>query len=162
MLFRSPGDVLKLRAGGGHVEARVRARAAQPIIGSVELVVNGGVVAREDALEATEDLSLTARIEVEGSAWIAARSRSDHEIRSAYNTSMAAHTSPVYVEVLDRPLFATGDAAAIAEVIDGTVRWLETMAAIADPALRARMVDQIAASGAVLRDRITAMAQEKP
>ncbi len=157
-----PGDVLKLRAGGGHVEARVRARAAQPIIGSVELVVNGGVVAREDALEPTEDLSLTVRIEVEGSAWIAARSRSDHEIRSAYNTSMAAHTSPVYVEVLDRPLFATGDAAAIAEVIDGTVRWLETMAAIADPALRARMVDQIAASGAVLRDRITAMAQEKP
>ena len=157
-----PGDVLKLPAGGGHVEARVRARAAQPIIGSVELVVNGRVVAREDASEATEDLSMTARIEVDGSAWIAARSRSDHEIRSAYNTSMAAHTSPVYVEVLDRPLFATGDAAAIAEVIDGTVRWLETMAAIADPALRARMVDQIAASGVVLRDRITAMAQEKP
>ena len=32
-------------------------------------------------------------------SWIAARSRSDHEIQSAYLTSMAAHTSPVYVEV---------------------------------------------------------------
>jgi hypothetical protein len=112
------------------------------------------VVASEEAQPATDELVLDARIRVEAGAWIAARSRSDHEIQSAYNTSMAAHTSPVYVEVVDRPLFSTADAEAIVTLIDGTVRWLETMAAVADPALRARMVDRIAASGAVLRDRI--------
>ena len=37
-------------------------------------------------------------------AWIAARSVSDHEIHSAFATAMAAHTSPVYLEVTDRPI----------------------------------------------------------
>jgi hypothetical protein len=149
-----PGDVLALPASGGHLEVRVRARSAQPIIGCVELVMNGRVVAREDAPQATAELSLATTIKVEAGAWIAARSRSDHEIHSAYLTSMAAHTSPVYVEVVDRPLFAVDDARAIVAVIDGTVRWLETMATIGDPALRARMAGRIAASGTALRDRI--------
>ena len=43
-----PGDVLRLPAAGGRLEVRVRARASQPIIGVVELVMNGRVVARRD------------------------------------------------------------------------------------------------------------------
>ena len=58
------------------------------------------------------------------------------------------------VEVPDRPLFAAGDAEAILAVIDGTGRWLATIAAIDSPALRSRMVARIAASGATLRDRL--------
>lgn len=157
-----PGDVLSLPASGGRLEAHVRARAAQPIIGTVELVVNGRVVAREDAAQSTDDLSLTAVVDVTAGAWIAARSRSEHEIKSAYLTSMASHTSPVYVEVVDRPLFAAEDARAILAVIDGTVRWLETMAAMADPAARARMAARIAASGTTLRDRIGRTTREHP
>ncbi|HTC85772.1 MAG TPA: CehA/McbA family metallohydrolase, partial [Candidatus Acidoferrum sp.] len=149
-----PGDVLFLPAAGGHLEARVRARAAQPIIGSLELVVNGRVVAAEDAPRGTDDLRLDAVVEVKTGAWIAARSRSGHEIHSAFSTSMASHTSPVYVEVADRPLFVPADAKAILEVIDGTVRWLETMAVVGDPARRARMAARIAASGTTLRARI--------
>jgi hypothetical protein len=118
-------------------------------------------VAEERAKQATEDLSLDARIDVEAGAWIAARARSDYEIQSAYNTSMAAHTSPVYVEVVDRPLFASADAEAILAVIDGTVRWLETMATIADPTLRTQMVDRIAASGVALRSRIDTTRRER-
>lgn len=155
-----PGDVLSLPASGGQLEARIHARAAQPIIGSLELVVNGRVVARQDAPGPSTDLSLSAVIDVTAGAWIAARSRSDHQIHSAYSTSMASHTSPVYVEVLDRPLFAPDDAAAILQVIDGTVRWLETIAVIADPALRARMAGQIAAAGATLRGRIAGKNRE--
>ena len=66
---------------------------------------------------------------------------------------MAAHTSPVYVEVPDRPVFALDDAAAIGEVIDGTARWLRTMATVADPAERGRMVERIEASATLLRGR---------
>ena len=156
-----PGDILALPASGGRLEAHVRARAAQPIIGAVELVVNGRVVHRHEAPQATDDLELTASIDVHAGAWIAARSLSDHEIHSAYLTSMAAHTSPVYVDVVDRPLFAAEDAEAIVAVIDGTVRWLETMAAIGDPAVRARMAEQIAASAATLRGRIGQTTRER-
>ena len=92
-------------------------------------------------------------IAVDAGSWIAARSRSDHEIHSAFNTSMAAHTSPVYVDVLDRPLFVDDDAEAILQVIDGTTLWLETIATIGDAAVRARMAARIAASAAILRGR---------
>ena len=84
---------------------------------------------------------------------LAARSRSDHQIRSAYLTSMASHTSPVYVEVVDRPLFVADEAAGILELIDGTVHWLQTMATVGDPALRARLAARVAASATTLRDR---------
>jgi hypothetical protein len=157
-----PGDVIALPAGGGHLQARVRARAAGPIIDAVEIVVNGRVMARKQAAHATENLTLEAEINAGAGAWIAARSLSHHEIHSAYNTSMAAHSSPVYVEVVDRPLFAATDASAILAVIDGTVRWLETMATIEEPATRERMVKRIAASGALLRDRIASTAAERP
>jgi hypothetical protein len=149
-----PGEVVMLPRSGGRVEATVRARAAQPVIACVELVVNGRVVAREDAAAATDELRLSASIDMQAGAWIAARSRSDHEILSAFRTSMASHTSPVYVEVMDRPLFVPDDAAAILQVIDGTARWLETMAAVADPALRAAMVARVASGGATLRERL--------
>ncbi len=72
---------------------------------------------------------------------------------------MAAHTSPVYVDVLDHPLLVAADAQAILAVIDGTARWLETMAAIDDPAVRARMVARIEASGRRLRGRLRQQAE---
>ena len=150
-----PGDVLSLPASGGRLEARVRARAAQPVIALVELVVNGRVVARQDAAEPASEVRLETTVDIDGGSWIAARSRSRHEIHSAFNTSMASHTSPVYVEVADHPLFVAADAEAIAQVIDGTARWLETMASVADPVVRAAMVHRIAAGAATLRDRIS-------
>ena len=156
-----PGDAIALPATGGRLEVQVRARAAQPMIGCVELVVNGRVVAREDAATGTGDLALRADVEIREGSWIAARSRSRHEIQSAYITSMAAHTSPVYVEVADHPLFVTEDAEAIATVVDGTVRWLETMAVVADPVLRAKMAERIAASAAALRGRIDPTRRER-
>ncbi len=155
---REPGDVLSLSASGGHLEAHVRARAAQPVITVVELVVNGRVVASREAAGGTDDLGLQASVEVTGGAWIAARSRSGHEIHSGFATSMAAHTSPVYVEVLDRPLFAPDDATAILQVMDGTLRWVRDSAAVASPGERARMVEYLAASAAPLRERLAGVA----
>ncbi len=155
---QEPGAVIALPAGGGRLEVHVRARAAQPVISAVELVVNGQVVAEQTSKEmapgATADLALATTIDVRAGSWIAARSRSDQQIHSAFTTSMAAHTSPVYVEVLDHPLLVAEDAQSILAVIDGTVRWLETIAAIDDPAVRARMAARIAASGTTLRGRL--------
>ena len=150
---REPGDVIELPAGGGRLDVRGRARAAQKVIAALELVVDGEVVASETAPEPAADISVAASVEVRAGAWIAARSLSDHEIHSAFATAMAAHTSPVYVDVRDRPRRSASDAEAIAQVIDGSARWLETMAAIADPRLRDRMVRQIAAAAAEVRAR---------
>ncbi len=155
-----PGDVLSLPASGGRLDARVRVRSAQAVISSVEVVVNGRVVATRESPHATDNLTLQTPIDIRAGAWIAARSRSDHEIHSAFRTSMASHTSPVYVEVQDRPIFVPDDARAILAVIEGTERWVRTMATIDRPAERQRMVQLIAESASTLRDRIGRASRE--
>lgn len=155
-----PGDVISLPTSGGRLDVHARARAAQPVIGVVEIVVDGVVVAAVEPTVSTDDLRLETSVEIRAGAWIAARSRSDREIHSAFNTSMAAHTSPVYVDVVDRPLFSVGAAAAILEVIDGTMRWVRDFAAIERAADRRRMVDLIAESGTRLRGRIETASRE--
>jgi hypothetical protein len=149
-----PGDVLALPASGGRLQVRASARSAQPMITAVELVVNGRLVAAETAAAATDHLGLDATVEIRAGSWIAARSRSDRQIGSAFATSMAAHTSPVYVEVVDRPLFIPDEAGVVLEVIEGTRRWIESMAAVERPANRRRMVDFLADSAATLRTRL--------
>lgn len=156
----APGDVLSLPASGGRLEAHVRVRAAQPLISAVELVVNGQVVAVREAAQPSDDLGIEAFVEIRAGAWIAARSRSEHEIHSAFNSSMASHTSPVYVEVQDRPLFSVNEAGVILDVIDGTLRWVRSMAAVERPVDRARMADLIAASAVLLRARIDGASRE--
>jgi hypothetical protein len=153
---REPGAVIGLPARGGTLAVTARARAAQPVIAAVEVVVNGRVVAREAAPSGGDagEVRLSTELRVDTGSWIAARSLSRHEIHSAFNTAMAAHTSAVYVEVVDRPLLVADEAAGLLELIDGTVHWLETMAVIGDPALRARLADRVAASAVTLRDRI--------
>ena len=137
---REPGDVLVLPSSGGRLPVRVHARAAQPVITGLELVVNGAVVASVRPPAAAAEVLLEETVAVSSSSWIAARSRSDRVIQSAFATSMAAHTSPVYVEVTDRPLFEPSDADAILTIIDGTRTWIETLATIRDQAERERQI----------------------
>jgi hypothetical protein len=150
-----PGEVIRMPASGGRLEVRARARAAQPIVDAIEIVRNGRVVAGEAAASSTSVLEVATTIEVDGGSWIAARSLSSHVVRSAFATAMAAHTSPVYVEVTDHPIGSVADTEAIATIIDGSARWIETMAAVADPAIRARMVETISAAARSIRRTTT-------
>ena len=136
---REPGDVIRLRRPD-RLEVTARARAAQPLLTDLELVVNGRVVAAASS-DATTELSLHETVDIPNGAWVAARSRSASQIESAFTTAMAAHTSPVYVEVEDRPLAASPDEAEVVElVIAGARAWVAELAAVDDPAERARMV----------------------
>jgi hypothetical protein len=135
-----PGAVVRLRAGG-RLAVTARARAAQPVITELEVVVNGRIVAETSATGGSTDLTLHDTIDIAAGAWIAARSRSRFEIQSAFTTSMAAHTSPVYVEVEGRPLVPSNDDIRVVEqVMLGTRAWIAELAAVTDPTERARMV----------------------
>jgi hypothetical protein len=112
-------------------------------------------VARTGVPGATAELALREAIEVSDGSWIAARSRSGHHIESAFATSMAAHTSPVYVEVDNRPMVpAVEDAAAVEQVILGARTWVAELAAIVGPGERARMLAFFDASIETLRRRM--------
>ena len=67
------GDVVDLGSGGGTVEVRVRAWAAQPFIDAVELIHDGRVIATVGGGAATDRLEVSERVAVTGSGWVAAR-----------------------------------------------------------------------------------------
>jgi hypothetical protein len=144
-----PGDVLKLGGGGGTVEVRASAWAAQPVIDRLELIHDGRVVA-DTAVTGGERGEVSARVEVSRSGWIAARATSNELILSGFSTAMGAHSSPVYLEVPGRPAYDADDAAAIGTIIDGARTWIEGAAVVRSPDDRARLADQLAVSRATL------------
>jgi hypothetical protein len=148
-----PGDVVALGRGGGSVEVRATAWAAQSFIDGIELVHDGRVVAAT-TVGGADRASLAERVEVSKSGWIAARATSQATIQSGFSTAMGAHSSPVYLEVPDRPAFSEEDAAAIGTIIDGAKSWIERTAVVRSDAERARLAGLLAASRAILDQRI--------
>ena len=127
----SLGDTVEVGAGGT-VEVKATSRAAQPFLTALELILNGAVIASVESAGGLERLELHRKIRVYRSGWLAARCRSRTVISSAFPSSMAAHTSPIYVAVPGRPI-----AAASIEVpmtlAEGVRTWLRELACIADP-----------------------------
>ena len=146
-----PGETVRLGRDGGTVEVVAEASAAQPVIAGLELVHDGAVVASVTA-DGTDRLTLSKRVTVGSSGWLAARVASREQIHSAFATAMGAHSSPVYLDVPDRPAFSAEDAAAIGTIIDGARTWIESVATVRSAAERARLAGRLAASRAMLDD----------
>lgn len=144
------GDVLILGAGGGTVDVRVRAWAAQPLIDAIELIHDGRVIATSGGGTSTDRLELAERVSVGASGWLAARATSRAYIHSAFSTSMGAHSSPVYLDVGGRRPYSSEDAEMIGTVIDGARTWVETVAAVRSPDERARLAEYFTSSRAAL------------
>ncbi len=152
-----PGDVIRLD-GQTRLQAVVRATAAQPVIGDLELVVNGRVVAATSDPRGSTTLVLESPVDVPAGAWIAARSRSRAVIESAFTTAMAAHTSPIYVEVGGRPIEpGAADAAVVEAVIIGARTWVADVAAVVSRSERERMLAFFDANLERLRARVAAL-----
>src|SRR5205085_9707351 len=66
-----PGDVVRL-SGPGRLDVTIRARAAQPVIRDVELVVNGRVAASTSEPGGLTELALNESVEIADGSWIAA------------------------------------------------------------------------------------------
>jgi hypothetical protein len=145
-----PGDVVALARGGGTVEVRASASAALPVIGGLELIHDGAVIASSTAHDGVATLALEERVAVRRGGWLAARVTSRHTIHSAFATAMGAHTSPVYLEVPGRPTFDAESAAAIGTIIDGARTWVRSIATLGPGVDRARLDGYFAASRARL------------
>ncbi|MFL5685600.1 MAG: CehA/McbA family metallohydrolase [Chloroflexota bacterium] len=144
------GDVVELGAGGGTVDVKVRAWAAQPFVDTIELIHDGRVVATAGDGTPTERIELAERVTIGASGWLAARATSRAYIHSAFSTSMGAHTSPVYLDVGGRRPYSSEDARTIATIIDGARTWVETVAAVHSSDERARLAHYFTSSRATL------------
>jgi hypothetical protein len=146
-----PGDVLTVD-GTATLEVDIVARAAQPVISDVAIVVDGVVVAAGSSVEPVVELRVHHRVNVERSGWLAGRCRSPYAIGSAFASAMAAHTSPVYVEHRDRPR-RPPDLGVPLALVDGTRAWLEHLAPVRDPEELERFVAFLDDAERRLRER---------
>lgn len=97
------GSVVSLPGNGGTVEVEASAESVLPFH-SLEVVMNGKVVARVEEPQGVRRLSLRERFRVERHSWIAARCAGMNYWQSSrhydgWGRSVMAHTSPVYLAV---------------------------------------------------------------
>ncbi|MDO8589516.1 MAG: CehA/McbA family metallohydrolase [Armatimonadota bacterium] len=123
---RSIGDEIQLPAGGGTLEVKATAECAWPVH-KMEIVVNGKVAASTYNAAGAKQLSLSEKIKVSGSCWIAARCSSLSMIHHCWPIHLGAHTSPVYVVAGGEELFSESDASYMLTLIDGGMTYLDTL-----------------------------------
>jgi hypothetical protein len=134
---RSPGDEIQLPAGGGTLHVEAHAESVVPFH-SLEVVMNGSVVASQRSEDGAYSCRLRAPLRVPGSAWVAARCTSRMERWIGTSQVVAAHTSPVYVVAGGEELFSPSDATYLLTMLEGGLTWLDTLSIAADPERHAR------------------------
>ena len=133
---RQIGDSIQMSGNGGTVEVRAVAESAWQL-GSIEIVHNGQAVASESSAKGAQKLSISARVQVKGPGWIAARCSGVGHLPSQY---MAAHTSPVYIQCGGATPF---DGPALEHMLNltrGGVEYLETISTRFDDREQKRMI----------------------
>ena len=150
-----PGDVVRL-SSGGRLEVAVRARAAQPVVSEVELIVNGRIVAATSAAGGTTELDAPRDDRGRGRGVDRrplaqpARDRS-RPSRPRWRPTRRPCTSRSRAGRSSRP---SRTHAVVEQVIEGARTWVAELAAVADPAERARMVAFLDTSLETLRRRL--------
>jgi hypothetical protein len=115
---KGPGDTLHL-APGESVRVQATASSQYPL-DRLEVVVNGRVSATVDAKQGERTIAIDRAIPIAESGWIGVRVKGpahpDHP-----GPSLFAHTSPVYLDVLGKPVSAKADA-------DYFLQWIDRLA----------------------------------
>jgi hypothetical protein len=132
------GVEIRLPKGGGTLDVEARALSTQPFH-ELQIVVNGAIVARETAGAGSLSTVLHTQLRFEKSSWIAARCLSRLKVWFYEPVFMAAHTSPIYIQVEENELFNPSDAMYMHTLLEGGLAWLETLSIPADPMRQARV-----------------------
>ncbi len=129
-----PGSRIGLAASGGTLDVTWQVASVTVPISRVELIVNGEI--RESVSVATEQASGHWTVKVEKSSWLALLLRGHYADKPEI---IAAHSSPVMVDVEGSPLQAAADMLTILEQIEGVLAYLDTVGTRASDVVYKRM-----------------------
>ena len=103
----APGDTIKLAPGNVKVQARA---TSQFHMDQVELIINGRVTRQLKLSDDKLSASLDGVVRLDTTGWMALRARGKSaSLLTA--PGLWAHTSPVYIDIPNRPMDAKADAA---------------------------------------------------
>jgi hypothetical protein len=128
------GTRLKLSAKGGTLDVEWQVASVTVPMSQVELVVNGEI--RETRRVNPREDQGHWSVKVAKSSWIALLVRGHYPDRPEI---IAAHSSPVMVEVEGTPFFSAADSLTILEQIEGALAYLDTVGTRAETAIYRRM-----------------------
>jgi hypothetical protein len=134
-----PGAEITLGAGGGTIEVIADAQCFVPIH-RLEIIFNGQVVASREERAGAGTIHLAEKVKVQGPGWLAARCSSQSGPTTNWQYKIAAHTSPVYVQVPGKELFSPEAAAYFLQLIDGVETYVQTLATQPDADTLARIL----------------------
>ncbi|MCD6518453.1 MAG: CehA/McbA family metallohydrolase [Anaerolineae bacterium] len=128
------GSRIKMPSSGGTVDITWEVASVTVPISRVELVVNGEI--RESVAVDPAEAQGNWSFKVEKSSWLALLVRGHYPDKPEI---IAAHSSPVMVEVEGSPFFAAADALTILEQIEGALAYLDTVGTRAETRAYRRM-----------------------
>jgi hypothetical protein len=131
---RPSGSRIAASARGATVDVTWEAASVTVPMTRVELVVNGEI--RESVAVDAAHAAASWKVKVPQSAWLALLVRGRYPDKPEI---VAAHTSPVMVEVAGSPFEAAADAVTILEQIEGALAYLDTVGTRAETTAWKRM-----------------------
>ncbi len=149
---KPPGTRMKMTAAGGTVDVAWKVASVTTPVSRVELVVNGEI--RESRSVRSGGGEGNWSVKVDRSCWIALLVRGHYRDKPEI---IAAHSSPVMVELKGSPFNAAADALTILEQIEGAMAFLDTVGTRAETAARKRMQMVFTAAHRQLHNRMHRM-----
>lgn len=146
---RPMGSRIGMSAQGGTVDVTWSTASATVPMSRVELVVNGEI--RESAPVEAWEGSGSWRVRVDRSAWLALLVRGHYPDKPEI---IAAHSTPVMVDVDGSEMLAAADAVTILEQIEGALAYLDTVGTRADDRAYKRMRLTLEAAHRTLHNRM--------
>jgi len=131
---QEPGARIEMDAAGGTVGVHWRVATATVPLSRVELVVNGEI--RESRRVKSDRDEGHWSVKMDRSSWLALLVRGHYRDKPEI---IAAHSSPVMVDIEGSPFFAAPDAVSILEQIEGALAYLDTVGTRAEDAAYKRM-----------------------
>jgi len=128
------GSRIRMKKTGGTVDVTWKAASVTVPMTRVELVVNGEIVEGRRVKSGGDEGTFSVKLD--RSSWIALLVRGRQKDKPEM---IAAHTSPVMVEVKGTAFFAAADALTILEQIEGALAFLDTVGTRAEAASYKRM-----------------------
>lgn len=131
---RPLGSRIAMSGSGGAVDVTWQAASVTVPMSRVELVVNGEI--RESQAVGPWQAAGNWRVKIDRSAWLALLVRGHYPDKPEI---IAAHSSPVMIDVAGSPMLAAADALTILEQIEGALAYLDTVGTRRDDMTYKRM-----------------------
>jgi len=142
------GSRIAMKRSGGTVDVTWEVASVTRPMSRVDLIVNGEV--RESMAVDPEATAGYWSVDVERSSWLALLVR----CRAGRHEAIAAHSSPVMVEVEGSEFFAAADAVTILDQIEGALAYLDTIGTRAGTKAYKRMRLELTSAHRALHNRL--------